>query len=54
MPYGPISKGGPSDDAWMERCVPKLKAEGHDEASAIRICKAARKRQMRHEKRRGK
>ena len=46
MPYGPIYKGGPSDDARMERCVKDLKDKGHDEASAIAICKASLARSM--------
>lgn len=44
MPYGfPKKLGGDSaaNDAKMERCVADLKAQGHDEVSAIRICKAS-------------
>lgn len=47
MPYGPVSKGGPTADARMERCVADLKAKGHDEQSAIAICKASIARSMR-------
>lgn len=44
MPYGLAKKAGgdnPKNDAKMERCVANLKAQGKDEVSAIRICKAA-------------
>lgn len=40
MPYG--MKGGdtPAKDAWMEKCVSRVMAQGHDKGSAIAICKS--------------
>ncbi len=43
MPYGlPKRKGGDTaaNDAWMERCIAKVQAQGHSKLSAILICKS--------------
>ena len=42
MPYGlPKDVDTPENNAKMERCVPHVKSQGHDESSAVAICKAA-------------
>lgn len=47
MPYGPVTKGGPTADARMERCVADLKQKGYPEQNAIAICKASIAKSMR-------
>jgi hypothetical protein len=46
MPYG--LPGGRDKDKklmkWMENCVARVKAQGHDEGSAIAICKTVLKK----------